>query len=455
MKTTGFKISVCALAVFSLVACKKENELAFSTNPTSESIYIGEEKKVTVESFGVKSPQGYPVSDVTWSVSDQYILSVNADGVVKGLKVGIANVIGTMKDGKTVFADFSVLGHSYLYVEPTVNAVAADIKTYEELLGNVLARGSEAEGCLVYQDTTSVGKQSEFNVYILNKGAITNLLSNEAFDEAINTFLPERYVLNEEGYYNNPYNVRVYPSKSPLDNAIYYTSDKDGSNVTELSNEYKKGAKAYEDKLAAASSYSKETLDLTNDIKYDAIDKTALQNNVDETNALINSSNSISDIESKLVEQQKVMMDLYVAAGKVSAIEICRSNLKEGYDESKYYPAVWDSIQIVDANAVAVLDTAKSIKNLDQITSSVSKGYLDFLPKSAIDDYYKDQTKKEYESYAVDKKDQYDEEGLAKLEQIYKDADAALEVAYGLKDANAALKAQKDADKEVPTKKDE
>jgi len=454
MKTNSFKIGICLLMALSLLACKKENELAFSTNPTDSSIYVGDKQKVTVESFGVSSSTGYPVSNVQWKVSDNYIASVDADGIVTGLKVGIVQVIGTMSDGKYVFANFNVLGHSYLYIEPKVNAGSVtEIAEYEAQYGRVLVRGSEKEGYLAYKDTIGVlVGNSDYTIYILTKGAISNLTSDSAYTDAIAKFLPERYDYNSaDKYFSNPYNVRVYPSKTPLDRTMNYTANNGGSTVAELAAEYKKSAVSYEDKIASASSYSKEALGLTNDIKYDAVDKTAVDKNVSDTKTTIAGSSSISDIEKTLADQTQIMLGLYLDAGKKSALNICRSGLKDGYDENKYYPAVWDSIQIVDAAAQAEIAKATTIRELDQTISSASKGYGIFLPKSTIDSYYKVQAEKEYKSYAETKKEQYDEAGLAQLKQNYDDAIAALEKAYALKDANAALAEQKKADKAVPT----
>ena len=83
MKSKSYILGISLLSVLALFSCKKENELAFSTNPREvgqtdyDKMYVGDTKQLEVQSFGVKSSDGYHVGGVSWSSSDDFIASVS------------------------------------------------------------------------------------------------------------------------------------------------------------------------------------------------------------------------------------------------------------------------------------------------------------------------------------------------------------------------------------------
>ncbi|MBQ1751828.1 MAG: Ig-like domain-containing protein, partial [Paludibacteraceae bacterium] len=151
---------MAALAMFS---CKKQETSAYSSDPTYMALTVGEQGKVNVMCYGVKSSEGTEVSGVTWSCSNKYVADVDANGVVTAKKVGTAEVTGSFQNGKLVTCTVAVLGTSYLFVEPYIGVSMSEAMTSEEQDQDSIVR--KGENYFVSFDKSGNSKYSDYKFY--------------------------------------------------------------------------------------------------------------------------------------------------------------------------------------------------------------------------------------------------------------------------------------------------
>lgn len=463
MKSKSYILGISLLSVLALFSCKKENELAFSTNPREvgqteyDKMYVGDTKQLEVQSFGVKSSDGYHVNGVSWSSSDDFIASVSSDGVVTANKVGSVKIIGKF-NGKSVYSSIVISGRKETYFEPDIKAGMSEAIAKELIAGKLVMRGN-LEGTSPYSVLvdTAANRKSDYTVYLFgeNTSAMVNLLTDEAVKETAEVFLPERYNKQEGGYFNNPYGVRVMQSSSPYKNVVLYTDDSKPSTAEEFSAAYKKVSKGYVADLANPETYSKASLGLENDFKYEKRDVNAINSIISECNTLIDKQGAtITEIEERLGVATDELADLFLDAARLEGTDMCYAKLPATPTEENFYEAALDSIQKLDDKFTALYDTASNIIYLDRLVTSSQKSYSGFLTRKVIDDNVIKPIDKEFETYKGKQAD-YSEKAYALFEVHY---NVAIEKAKGscsLSDANNAMNGQKNADKDVIKKTDE
>jgi hypothetical protein len=440
MRKNIYKYGICMLSLLSLVACKNENELAYSTSPLSTQLYQGQSTDVAVKSFGVKSSQGYDVEGVTWSSADEFIATVDANGKATAQHVGNVRIYGEFDGGKTVYCDLDVVGRYNIYNEPITNidSIGAAVQ-YESGMKKVLVRGGKSgDDYAVFMDTAAnVAPFVDYTIYLVGnvKGEMVSMKSADTYSAVEKNFLPERYFV-KDGFFNNPYDVRVVLNSAAMKTMAYYMSDKAPVAVDKMVAAYKATALKDLNRLSSADSYSKKALDLANDFSYETIDKAALTSLVTEGTATINAATGVAEVENTLVEKAGQFEVLYVAAGRNSAKEICYKRLPKGHEQAEYYDASWNKINELDAGLDAALAATKTIKELDKATSDYSVQYADILTKVNADLYIQN-VEKQFANY---KESDYTPEVWAML---VADKDKAVNDATGIKAQSSALEANR------------
>lgn len=402
MRTNIYKYGICMLSLLSLVACKNENELAYSTTPLSTKLYQGQSTDVAVKSFGVKSSQGYDVDGVKWSSADEFIATVDDNGKATAQHVGNVRIYGEFDGGKTVYCDLDVIGRYNIYNEPIANvdSIAVAVQ-YESGMKKVLVRGGKSgDDYAVFMDTAAnIAPFVDYTIYLIGnlKGEMVSFKSQDTYNNVEKNFLPERYWV-QNGYFNDPYDVRVVLNNAVMQNIAYYMSDKAPVAVDKFVAAYKASALKDLNKMADASSYSKAALELANEFNYSTVDKDALASKVAAGTSAINDATAVAAVENELVVKKGEIEVLYVNAGRNSATDICYSQLSEGHDQSKYYEASWNKLDELDKGLTDVLASATTIKELDKATTDYKVQYADILPKS-IADSYADNVQKSFDKY--------------------------------------------------------
>lgn len=446
MKSIILKLGVCLLATLAMFSCKKQETSAYSTEPRYEALYVGETVQVKVECYGVKSSEGTEVSGVTWSTSDPYVAAVDANGLVTAMKVGIALITGSFQDGKFVYCEVAVLGRSMLFAEPLIGATMEEVIADREQDGDSIVR--RGDNYIVVFDKPNDFKNSDYTFYGFGTKncALVDVQGEKANDELLKTFLPERYD-NKGEYYVNSSNVRVYAT-TPYEYAAIYTADNNAATVDETVAAYRASGVVYLDNAANPASYSKEALDLVNDITYEAVDKTAVNNIVNAGKQTVATSKIIKDIEEVLSNDRAALETEFVKAARVSGLNICHSNLSAPYDENNFYPAAWAKIGELDTDAKAAFDEAKTIKQVDAAITNNKALYSTIVSKSVVDLYKNDLTKA-YQKY---NESDYTAENWTTLTGYYNAGLSDLETSITTKEAETKNKEVKAQMKAVPKK---
>ncbi len=446
MKSNIVKLGVCLLATLAMFSCKKQETSAFSANPTSITLHVGETTTVTADVYGVKSAEGTPVSGVTWSSSDTYVAEVDANGLVTAKKVGVAIVSGSFQNGKSVFCEIYVDGRSQLFNEPIIGKSMAEVISAVEMSGDSIVR--TGENYIVVYDKLEVYKHSDYTFYGFGtKGcALVDVQGATAYDELMKVFVPERYDSKGE-YFVNSSNVRIYTS-TPYEYAAIYTADNNAATTAEAVAAYKASGVSFIDKAANPATYSKEALSLNNDITYDALDKTAVNTIVNAGKQTVSTSKVVKDVEETLANDAVALEEEFVKAARVSGLNICHSMLSAEYDENNFYPAAWSEIASYDAQANEDFNAAKTIKEIDQAITNNKAKYANIMSKKNVDTYKADLTKA-YNKYS---EDNYTPENWTTLKNAYEQGLADIEASITKVEAAAKNKEAKDAMKAVPTK---
>ena len=192
----------------------------------------------------------------------------------------------------------------------------------------------------------------------------------------------------------------------------------------------------------------KSRLGLVNDITYEAVDKTAVNNIVNAGKQTVATSKIIKDIEEVLSNDRAALETEFVKAARVSGLNICHSNLSAPYDENNFYPAAWAKIGELDTDAKAAFDEAKTIKQVDAAITNNKALYSTIVSKSVVDLYKNDLTKA-YQKY---NESDYTAENWATLTGYYNTGLSDLETSITTKEAETKNKEVKAQMKAVPKK---
>lgn len=445
MNSNILKIGVCLLAALAMFSCKKQETSAYSTNPLSTTLYMGDQKEINVESFSVKSSTGTEVSGVTWSSADTYIADVDASsGLVTANKVGKTVVTGLFQNGKSVFCEVVVAGRSNIFSEPDITLSMNEAVEAEQRLGKVILRQSDNYFVAYDESAKENGADYSFYSYGSKICAFVNLSSAKSFEELNKVYLPERYDA-KDGYYVNAYNIRAIPSASPIEYLSIVTFDDNATSSDEAVAAYRNSCNDFIDKAASASSYSQSALGLNNDITYETVDQDAVKTIVTDAKQLVSTSSSMQAIELGLQIAAVQLEVEFVKASKVSALNICHNNLSAEYKEENFYEASWNAIAELDAETNASLVDAKTIKAVDIVITNSKAKYTTITSKATIELYKNDLTK----AYGKYDSSDYTPENWTVLTEIYNNGLISLESAVTLTDAAAINKKVKEEMKQV------
>ena len=447
MKSNILKLGVCLLAALAMFSCKKQETSAYSSDPTYMALTVGEQGKVNVMCYGVKSSEGTEVSGVTWSCSNKYVADVDANGVVTAKKVGTAEVTGSFQNGKLVTCSVAVLGTSYLFIEPYIGVSMSEAMTSEEQDQDSIVR--KGENYFVSFDKSGNSKYSDYKFYSYGAKscAFADVQGQAAHEELMGKFLPERFdAVN--GFFMDNMNRRVYAPTTPFEYVAIYTPNDNAVTIEEAILAYRESCYAYLTVCSSPAAYSKEALDLVNDITYEAVDKTAVNNIVNAGKQTVATSKIIKDIEEVLSNDRAALETEFVKAARVSGLNICHSNLSAPYDVNNFYSAAWTEIQKLDLAASEAFNAAQTIKQVDAAITNNKALYSTIVSKSVVDLYKNDLTKA-YQKY---NESDYTAENWATLTGYYNAGLSDLETSITTKAAETKNKEVKAQMKAVPKK---
>lgn len=185
MKKLLFVIAIVSL----LIGCSKDDNKvkSITATPTSMSMHYDEESEIKMS----YSPADAPAPTYTYAASDEYVATVDQDGLVSGCHVGECVVGISTTDGISTECTVTIKPRSMLYVEPYLEfgGSASDIKRYEKR-----AIYSETASGLIYKGENS---NVRYVVYVLENGKMKSsgvLLANTSYCvNECNEYLSERY----------------------------------------------------------------------------------------------------------------------------------------------------------------------------------------------------------------------------------------------------------------------
>lgn len=383
MKSNIVKLLVLSSAVLALFSCKKENELSFSPNPQYATVKVGGQTQIKVESFGVKSDQGYDVTGASWSVANTFYATVDASGVVTGRKVGTTSVIASFDNGKTVQCELTVYSDNNDYVEPEFNLTSvSEIVKAETALGKVATRTGGDYAIFRNEDAGTKGV-NPFTFYFLGdvKGSVS-VIGESAFDHVTSAFLADRYDGGPESF-TSP-SASVLANNNPYGPAVIYNS----SDVNALVNAYKTASKADIETVANAENYTPAKLGTQLPFDLSGVDATAVNAAKSSALTLLNNANvnSFSELETEVDKDYSTIFNLYLAAGRSWALNTwCYTvhsapyigGLRGGHDESKYSATAWSRVLELDELAQDAFNSDVTFKALDNDAIYYGSKYAD------------------------------------------------------------------------------
>lgn len=397
MKTNFLKYAVCFISVLSLVACKKDGDLTFSTDPLSVDKYVNQEWTVTAQSFGVTSAKGDTLDNATWSSSDEFIVVVDAEGNAVAKHVGEAKIYAAFENGMVLYSNAFIHGRSNIINEPQVGEelTVASVTTFEKDNGKKVVRGGGDDNYVVFTENNAEYKDNtDYSVYVFGdvQGALVNIKTAQLFREYNGIFLPERYI-EEEGLFvkraTDDLAVQALGEGNSLVNVGLYTT-KGATDKEAVIATYRAVSQAYLDQLTDTASYNKEALGLTYDVILD-VDGTPLYDGTAaeaiKTNgaAIVASSTSIAQIEDSLQSYKAQLELIYLAGAQKGAVLVCHAQLKSPYAVENYYPAAWDYIAELDQTANAAFLVTTSFKELDEAINLENGKYKRVVTKEKAD----------------------------------------------------------------------
>lgn len=396
MKTNIFKFAICFVSFLGLVACKKDGDMTFSTDPLSVDKYVNQEWDITAKSFGVLSSDGDTLDNATWSSSDEFVVVIDQNGHATAKHVGEAKLYATFENGLVLYSKAFIHGRSNMYAEPLTGQEMADVKVNEKAAGKEIVRGGGKEDTyIVYRETSEdYAKNINYMIYLFGdeKGQLVNILTDQIYRELTGIFLPERYATEDEGVsYTHPKGVTVYPITAPLKNAAVYTTTENGSTPDKLVAAYRAVSEDYFRANADTAAYKKEAIDTKADFCYQRggilfYDQNAVKTIVDETVDLIKTSDLISEIEDSIAVKVDDVALIYLAAARISALNICHDNLSKPMLQENYYDAAWDTIADLDIAAALAFNGAEDHKSLDDSLALRTGTYKRVLSKAKADE---------------------------------------------------------------------
>ncbi len=403
MKNIYIKLGVCLLAAITLIACKKENELAFSPNSSVVSVNVGETTTLSVNSYGVKSSTPYPVSGVEWSVDDKYVASVDNSGVLTGLKVGVTRACGKFDGGKVVYIDILVNSLNNQYLEPMLQGTFKEVADYENTLAARQLTRSVDSKYAVYKGT-SEGYLDKFQIYFFNQfngGVITCFDNGEAVETAKTKFLPDRYDVTGENSFADNKNNKAETRADEFGTGVFYNFGDFSGKMSDVYAQYAADAKTYIETVASKEAYTQEALGLFLPFEL-SVDQSKVDGYKSDVYKVIDGGTNFSSSEQAISDGSDAITGLYLeAARKWAKEEWCwkfhlkkqgapeDAGLSEGHDESKYSSVAWDYVLELDELLDIELSKCVSFKDIDVIARQYGKKYYDIAASKNFETFSK------------------------------------------------------------------
>lgn len=398
MKNIYIKLGVCLLAAITLIACKKENELAFSPNSSVVSVNVGETTTLSVNSYGVKSSTPYPVSNVEWSVDDKFVASVDNNGLLTGLKDGVTRACGKFDGGKVVYIDVLVNSLNNQYLEPMLQGTFKEVAEYENTLAARLLTRSVDSKYAVYKDS-SEGYLDKFQIYFFNQfngGVITCFENGDAVEIAKTKFLPDRYnVISENSFADNK-NNKVETRADEFGYGVFYNFGDFSGKMSDVYAQYAADANSYLDSVANQENYTQEKLALKLPFVITA-DQTQVASYKQNAVNAISAGTNFGSAEAAIASNSELISELYLQSAREWAIkewcwvlhstakgDVMNGGLRKGHVQEEYYEVAWDRILDLDEQFENELAGLTSFAEIDLRAQTYGGTYMNIASTTNV-----------------------------------------------------------------------
>lgn len=398
MKNIYIKLGVCLLAAITLIACKKENELAFSPNSSVVSVNVGETTTLSVNSYGVKSSTPYPVSNVEWSVDDKFVASVDNNGLLTGLKDGVTRACGKFDGGKVVYIDVLVNSLNNQYLEPMLQGTFNEVSDYEAVLSaRQFTRGVDSKYA-VYKGTSDE-YLDKFQIYFFNQfngGVITCFENGDAVEIAKTKFLPDRYnVIGENSFADNK-NNKVETRADEFGYGVFYNFGDFSGKMSDVYAQYAADANSYLDDIANQENYTQEKLALKLPFVITA-DQTQVASYKQNAVNAISAGTNFGSAEAAIASNSELISELYLQSAREWAIkewcwvlhstskgDVMNGGLRKGHVQEEYYEVAWDRILELDEQFENELAGLTSFAEIDLRAQTYGGTYMNIASTTNV-----------------------------------------------------------------------
>lgn len=398
MKNIYIKLGVCLLAAITLIACKKENELAFSPNSSVVSVNVGETTTLSVNSYGVKSSTPYPVSNVEWSVDDKFVASVDNNGLLTGLKDGVTRACGKFDGGKVVYIDVLVNSLNNQYLEPMLQGTFNEVSDYEAVLSaRQFTRGVDSKYA-VYKGTSDE-YLDKFQIYFFNQfngGVITCFENGDAVEIAKTKFLPDRYnVISENSFADNK-NNKVETRADEFGYGVFYNFGDFSGKMSDVYAQYAADANSYLDSVANQENYTQEKLALKLPFVITA-DQTQVASYKQNAVNAISAGTNFGSAEAAIASNSELISELYLQSAREWAIkewcwvlhstskgDVMNGGLRKGHVQEEYYEVAWDRILELDEQFENELAGLTSFAEIDLRAQTYGGTYMNIASTTNV-----------------------------------------------------------------------
>lgn len=398
MKNIYIKLGVCLLAAITLIACKKENELAFSPNSSVVSVNVGETTTLSVNSYGVKSSTPYPVSNVEWSVDDKFVASVDNNGLLTGLKDGVTRACGKFDGGKVVYIDVLVNSLNNQYLEPMLQGTFKEVAEYENTLAARLLTRSVDSKYAVYKDS-SEGYLDKFQIYFFNQfngGVITCFENGDAVEIAKTKFLPDRYnVIGDNSFADNK-NNKAETRADEFGYGVFYNFGDFSGKMSDVYAQYAADANSYLDSVANQENYTQEKLALKLPFVITA-DQTQVASYKQNAVNAISAGTNFGSAEAAIASNSELISELYLQSAREWAIkewcwvlhstakgDVMNGGLRKGHVQEEYYEVAWDRILDLDEQFENELAGLTSFAEIDLRAQTYGGTYMNIASTTNV-----------------------------------------------------------------------
>lgn len=180
MKTAKIFYAMCAMCAFSFVSCSDDDDddSSFKLPPESVSFNQGDNQQMAADDGRA----------LTWSVDDEFVATIDDDGLLTGCHVGETNIVAVDSKGGKACAKVVVEPKYNLYTEPCIQW--GDTKEQ--------VKGLDKRELLDEDDNTILLKadgSADYVLYTFEDGGLkaVSILIGTSYTKASVNFLFERY----------------------------------------------------------------------------------------------------------------------------------------------------------------------------------------------------------------------------------------------------------------------